>query len=420
MSRDPGGTVERLVLIRRRSSDVAAPGAPLASNAGSAGGVTGGSVFTGRCFRILVIGLVSGLVIAVSGIPAASDRAASPPPAAADPPFFSTFSICAIDTATGQSGVAVTTRVPFVGRAVPWVRAGVGAVATQSWTVVEYGRQGLDLLEAGTAPDDVLDRLLEGDNGREQRQVGLIDMRGRTAAFTGAKCGAWAGSRQGAFYTVQANIMVGPEVVDAVADHFESTAGLGMPLAERLLLAIEAGQKLGGDRRWGNFQSAALRVADPNDPGRGGDHLSTSIDVGEHADPVAEMKRIYYRTSRRLGYRSFSEISGPDVVELHRLLHALGHWRPELAAFPAAPTLTPDLSLLRRDPEALSRAYAAFDSVATAFTAEYGRYGADTRDAVDRFRKEANIDYAGNPPGLVDDRLVEALRAASAARLKSR
>jgi len=343
---------------------------------------------------------------------AASISSAKSAPSDPQLPFFSTFSICAIDTATGQAGVAVTTRVPFVGRAVPWVRAGVGAVATQSWTVVEYGRQGLDLLEDGVPPEKAIEKLLKGDKGREQRQIGLIDMRGRRAAFTGSECGAWAGSRQGTHYTVQANIMVGPEVVDAVAAHFDSTAALGMPLAERLILALEAGQRRGGDKRWGNFQSAAIRVADPNDPGRGGDHLSTSIDVGEHAEPVAEMKRIYYRTSRRLGYRSFSDISGPDVVELHRMLHDLGYWRPELREIPDAPKYIPDPSLLRRDPDAMSRAYDAFDSLSTAFLAEYGQFGADTRDAVDRFRKDKGIDYAGNPRGLVDERLIEALRKA--------
>ena len=148
-------------------------------------------------------------------------------------PSYGTFSICAIDPNTGQSGVAVTTRVPFVGRAVPWVRAGVGAVATQSWTVVEYGSQGLDLLEQGLSPDQALERMLADDQGRELRQLGIIDMQGRAAAHTGKENGAWAGSRQGIDYTVQANIMVGPEVVEAVADHFESTADTDMPLGSR-------------------------------------------------------------------------------------------------------------------------------------------------------------------------------------------
>ncbi|MFQ5351015.1 MAG: DUF1028 domain-containing protein, partial [Thermoanaerobaculia bacterium] len=202
----------------------------------------------------------------------AAEQPPLPPPAVRQQhPFFATFSICAIDPEAGQSGVAVTTRVPFVGRAVPWARAGVGAVATQSWTVVEYGREGLDLMEQGLPPAEALERLLAEDAGRELRQLGLIDMQGRTVAHTGAENGDWAGSRQGENYTVQANIMVGPEVVAAVADSFEATAGRGMPLAERLILALEAGQAEGGDKRWGRLQSAALRGADPSQPGRGGD-----------------------------------------------------------------------------------------------------------------------------------------------------
>ncbi len=149
----------------------------------------------------------------------------------------------------------------------------------------------------------MLQQLLADDAQRESRQVGVIDMKGRSAAHTGKNNGNWAGSRQGLNYTVQANIMVGPEVVEAVARHFESTEGSGMPLAERMILAMEAGQAKGGDRRWGNLQSAAIKIADPNNPGRGGDHIALAIEVGEHAEPVGEMKRIYYTTARRLGYR---------------------------------------------------------------------------------------------------------------------
>src|SRR5437588_7891769 len=255
-------------------------------------------------------------------------------------PQYSTFSLCAIDPATDQSGAAVTTRVPFVGRAVPHVRAGVGAVCTQASTVVEYGPRGLDLLARGVEPQAVLAQLLADDQQRESRQVGVIDMKGRSAAHTGKQNGNWAGSRQGRNYTVQANIMVGPEVVDAVAATFESTEGTSMPLAERMILAMEAGYAKGGDRRWGNLQSAAIKIADPNDPGRGNDHIALAIEIGEHPEPVAEMKRIYYTTGRRLGYRSFSKIEGPDVVELKRMLHGVGYWRPSLAAFPEAPPST--------------------------------------------------------------------------------
>jgi uncharacterized Ntn-hydrolase superfamily protein len=327
-------------------------------------------------------------------------------------PFYSTFSICAVDQETGESGAAVTTRVPFVGRAVPWVRASVGAVATQAWTVVEYGTQGLDLMEQGLAPAAVLEQLLADDAGRESRQIGLIDMAGRTAAHTGEENGDWAGSRQGENYTVQANIMVGRQVVDAVANHFEATAGTGMPLAERLILALEAGQALGGDKRWGRLQSAAIRIADPNDPGRGGDHLSVSIDVGEHPEPVQEMKRIYYTTQRRLGYRDFSEIEGDDVLELKRMLHALGYWRPELEEIPEAPSFDADHGLLRRDPAAFRQKIADYRERAKEFNEAFALFDEEAIAAVDAFRETHDLQYSGNPRGLVDARFVEELRKA--------
>jgi uncharacterized Ntn-hydrolase superfamily protein len=297
-------------------------------------------------------------------------------------PQYSTFSICAIDPLTGQSGAAVTTRVPFVGRAVPHVRAGVGAVCTQASTVVEYGPRGLDLLEKGVAPADALQQLLANDDMRESRQVGIIDMKGRTAAHTGSRNSDWAGSKQGPNYTTQANIMVGPEVLDAVSASFESTAGTSMPLAERMILALEAGYAKGGDKRWGSLQSAAIKIADPNNPGRGNDHIALAIEVGENPDPVAEMKRIYLTTGRRLGYRAFSRVEGPDVVELKRMLYALGYWRPTLASFPDQPP------------------------------AEFNVYDEEAIAAVDKFRTDKKMNYQGNAPGLVDARLIDALRTA--------
>lgn len=333
-------------------------------------------------------------------------------------PLHATFSIAAVDPATGESAVIVTTRVPFVGRAVPWVRAGVGAVATQSWTVVEYGKQGLDLLEKGVAPEEALKQLLATDEGRELRQLGLIDMKGRTAAFTGKENGAWAGSRQGKNYTVQGNILVGPEVVDAVAAQMDATEGRRMPLAERLILALEAGQTKGGDKRWGYFQSAAIRVADPKDPGRGGDHISLSIDVGEHENPIEELKRIYYRTQQRLGWRTFSDIRGDDVLELKRMLHALGYWRKELAAFPAEPQFEGDRALMRTDPKKFQEQIAEYVKKAEAYETAYAVYDAETIDAVERFRKEHNLVYEGNARGLVDERFVRLLREKYYARKK--
>ncbi|HQX83565.1 MAG TPA: DUF1028 domain-containing protein, partial [Vicinamibacterales bacterium] len=216
-------------------------------------------------------------VLLVSAAPAAAQTTAADGVTvnAAGDPQYSTFSLCAIDPATGQSGAAVTTRVPFVGRAVPHVRArpdkGVGAVCTQASTMVEFGARGLDLIEKGVEPKDIITQLLATDERRESRQVGVIDMQGRSAAHTGKQNGVWAGSKQGLNYTVQANIMVGPEVIEAVAATFEATDGVGMPLAERMILALEAGYAKGGDRRWGSLQSAAIKIADPNNPGRGGD-----------------------------------------------------------------------------------------------------------------------------------------------------
>jgi uncharacterized Ntn-hydrolase superfamily protein len=362
--------------------------------------------------------IVCAAALLLAAAPAAGSAAVAPDPVAPDPAGlrYSTFSICAIDPKTGESGVAVTTRVPFVGRAVPWVRAGVGAVATQAWTVVEYGRQGLDLLEKKVGPQEAIERLLADDKGRERRQLALIDMQGRTAAFTGKETNAWAGSRQGAGYTVQGNILVGRETVDAVADHFESTAATGMALAERLILALEAGQKTGGDKRWGLFQSAAIRVADPRDPGRGGDHISLSIDVGEHDQPVAEMKRVYDTTARRLGYRAFSAVEGADVVELKRMLHAAGYWRKDGPPIPERPALDFDRGLLRTDPARLGALFEEFDRQETAFMQAWAIYDAEAIEAVDAFRKAHALDYEGNPRGLVDTALVEALRKAYLAR----
>ena len=361
----------------------------------------------------MVMAIVPALLLAAPSPSVAQEVAADGVPS--DPegnPFYATFSLCAVDRASGETGVAVTTRVPFVGRAVPWVRAGVGAVATQAWTIVEYGRRGLDLLEQGVEPTAALERLLADDQGRELRQLAILDAQGRSAAHTGSENGTWAGSRQGEDYTVQGNVLVGREVIDAVADHFEATASSGMPLAERMILALEAGQLRGGDKRWGNFQSAAIRIADPDDPGRGGDHVSLAIDVGEHDRPVAEMKRVYYRTARRLGFRSFSEVKGPDVVELKRMLHALGHWRSDLESLPEAPGFAVDRALSRSDPAAFNQGLDAYREAARAYNEAWAVYDGEAMDAVDRFREAAGLVHSGNPRGLVDAALVEALREA--------
>src|SRR5688500_4183095 len=338
-------------------------------------------------------------------------------------PQYSTFSLCAIDPATGQSGAAVTTRVPFVGRAVPHVRAGIGAVCTQASTAVEYGPRGVDLMAKGVEPSAAGAQLLSDDQQRESRQLGMIDMKGRSAAHTGKNNGNWAGSKQGLNYTVQANIMVGPEVIDAVARTFEATEGTGMALAERMILAMEAGQNKGGDRRFGNLQSAAIKIADPNNPGRGGDHIALAIEVGEHPEPVGEMKRIYYTTGRRLGYRAFSKIEGADVTELKRMLHALGYWRPSLAAFPDAPANanSPKMQELRKsNPAAYEKAIAEAKQASAAYNRDYATFDDETIAAGDKFRSDKSLYCQGNRPGVGDQRFVDALRAAYLERRQSR
>ena len=362
-------------------------------------------------------------VIAISMPAAAQQRAADGVTINDDgTPQYSTFSLCAIDPATGQSGAAVTTRVPFVGRAVPHVRAGIGAVCTQASTVVEYGPRGLDLMAKGVEPTAVIAQLLSDDQQRESRQLGMIDMKGRSAAHTGKGNGNWAGSKQGLNYTVQANIMVGPEVVEAVARTFESTEGTGVPLAERMILAMEAGQNKGGDRRFGNLQSAAIKIADPNNPGRGGDHISLAIEVGEHAEPVGEMKRIYYTTGRRLGYRTFSKVEGQDVIELKRMLHALGYWDPSLASFPDPPpnANSPKMQELRKtNPAAYAKALAEAKQASAAYNRQFATFDDGTVAAVDKFRADKSLNHQGNPPGLVDQRFVEALKTAYLEKRKS-
>ncbi|HEX2188658.1 MAG TPA: DUF1028 domain-containing protein [Longimicrobiaceae bacterium] len=313
----------------------------------------------------------------------ASSARAQEPAAWGDPLRFATFSIAAVDSATGESGVAVTTRVPCVGNAVPHVRAGVGAVATQAFTRVEYGPELLDALARGTAPGEALRRALAGDTLAAQRQVGVIGADGRSAQHTGAGTSPWAGHRAGRRYVTQGNLLVGPQVLEAVARSFEATEGSGRHLADRLVEALAAGQAAGGDARKGRTQSAAVVVADPR-PGRSRrpDRVTADINVCEHPDPVAELRRVYATISETLGFRTLQQFSGSDVWQLKLMLHALGLFRPEQREL-------------------------ARDATAAVYTPE-------AVAAVDAFRKAEGLATAelGTPPGLVDAETVERLWAA--------
>lgn len=203
-------------------------------------------------------------------------------------PITATFSIVAYDPETGEWGVGVASRVLAVGYIVPWARAGVGAVATQAMVNVSFGPAGLELLEEGYSAEDTLAELLAGDEGREERQLGIVDGDGYPAAFTGAETLAWSGHIISDHYTIQGNILAGEEVPAEMERAYLETDG---PLARRLVAALKAGDAAGGDSR--GKESAALLVVKEGGGYQGvGDRL-VDIRVDDHAEPVAELARIY-------------------------------------------------------------------------------------------------------------------------------
>lgn len=198
-----------------------------------------------------------------------------------------TFSIVGRDPKNGDLGVAVQSKFFAVGTVVPWARAGLGAVATQSWTNPTYGPKGLDLLENGLTAQQALDRLIADDEGRSQRQVGIIDASGNTANYTGDECLRWAGARHGENYTAQGNLLADKAVVEAMGEAFETTTG---ELAVKLMAALVAGQKAGGDRR--GQQAAALLVVRENGGDGGFNDRYIDLRVDDHQQPIKELHRL--------------------------------------------------------------------------------------------------------------------------------
>lgn len=211
--------------------------------------------------------------------------------ARAEAPLVATFSIVAADPRTGELGVAVQSRFLAVGAVVPWAKAGVGAVATQALGNTTYGPEGLRLLAAGVAPDVAIKQLTEHDEDRDVRQVGMVSADGKTATFTGADCRAWAGGRTGPNYAVQGNILAGETVVAAMAESFEKSAESGKDLGQRLIDALAAGQTAGGDKR--GMQSAALLVVRQGWGYAGLNDRYRDLRVDDHAEPIAELQRIF-------------------------------------------------------------------------------------------------------------------------------
>ena len=235
-----------------------------------------------------------------------------------------TFSIVACDLAAGQWGVAVQSKFLAVGSVVQWAEPHAGAVATQSYANPRYGPDGLALLRQGLGADEVVKRLTEADDGRETRQVGVVDARGGSATFTGGECHEWAGGRTGDGYAAQGNILVSQETVDALAETFEGTGGRS--LAERLLECLAAAQTAGGDRR--GQQSAALLVVEKD---AGYAKLSDSVvdlRVDDHDRPIEELQRIYRLHDAIFGRTSEEQWLGVDEVlrqELTERLLKLGY-----------------------------------------------------------------------------------------------
>ena len=216
-----------------------------------------------------------------------------------------TFSIVARDPATNELGIAVQSRAFRAGAIVSYAKAGVGAIATQAAANQTYGPRGLELLELGLSPDEVVAHLTGADPGRDRRQLAVIDARGRVRAYTGSGTSAWAGHIEGENFSAQGNILAGEAVVQAMAEAFESATG---PLALRLMDALDAGEAAGGDAR-GKQAGGVLVVKPIGDSGRTTDRW-VDVRVDDHAEPFRELRRLVNMSVSRIHSRDARELAG--------------------------------------------------------------------------------------------------------------
>jgi uncharacterized Ntn-hydrolase superfamily protein len=258
-----------------------------------------------------------------------------------------TFSVVARDPGTGELGVAVASRFFAVGTVVPWARAGVGAVATQSFANTTYGPRGLDLLERGASPAEALAVLTRADPDREKRQVGIVAADGAAVTFTGQGCNPWAGGRSGPGYAIQGNILAGEAVVAAMEKAFLGTKG---SLADRLFASLAAGDAAGGDSR--GRQSAALLVVKEKAGYGGYSDRAIDVRVDDHADPFRELRRLLDHAQMNQawneGWTAFTEKRFADALAAQERAAALA---------PANGEVLYDLAVIRlaagKRPEAL-------------------------------------------------------------------
>ena len=246
---------------------------------------------------------------------------------ASPPRPISTYSIVACDLDRGEWGVAVQSKFLAVGSVVPWAEPEAGAVATQSQANPRYGPDGLALLRQGLPAEEVVRRLTDADDGREERQLGVVDAAGRGATFTGSGCHDWAGGRTGSGYAAQGNILVSGATVAALAETFEATKGL---LAERLLASLTAAQAAGGDSR--GQQSAALLVVRRDGGYAGLSDAVVDLRVDDHATPIEELRRLYGLHDQLFGKtprEQWLTVDDELRAEIGERLTALGYERLE-------------------------------------------------------------------------------------------
>ncbi|MGH7717046.1 MAG: DUF1028 domain-containing protein [Vulcanimicrobiaceae bacterium] len=240
----------------------------------------------------------------------------------------STFSIVAVDRTAGELGVAVQSKFLAVGAAVPWLEAGVGAVATQAWANTSYGPRGLALLRGGASPSDAVDTLVGGDDGRSRRQIGIVDARGQSATYTGPECTEWAGGVCGDGFAAQGNILAGAGVVEGMVTGLLQTQGT---LAERLLAALRAAQRAGGDKR--GQQSAALVIVKPGGGYGGYNDRYIDLRVDDAAEPIErlahllDLHMLYFAPPKPEDIITIDDQVGSELVDFLIQLGALakGH-----------------------------------------------------------------------------------------------
>ena len=243
-----------------------------------------------------------------------------------------TFSIVARSLDGSHLGVAVASKFVAVGAVVPAAASGVGALATQAWANLSYRPDGMALLRAGQGAEATLAALVAGDDGRADRQAGVVDAAGHAATFTGDGCMPWAGGRTGSGYAIQGNILTGPEVVEAVERAWLATPA-DQPFAERLLEALLAGDRAGGDSR--GRQSAAVLVVTPGGGYGGGSDVLVDLRVDDHSDPVPELIRVLGIHTMLFGTSDAADclpLEGELAAEVVGRLATAGHQRETVEA----------------------------------------------------------------------------------------